>query len=253
MSFVFNAFFSALRDLVRFKIAWLMIWPIMVAVIFWSGVGYFYWDSLSALILQGTSEYGIGEWLNNLESGWVASSIQGLLQFIIFTPLVIMTILIITSIFIMPALIKMVANRNYPNLKREFGGTVVGSIVNALLASGIYLIMWGITLPLWAVGAGIIVPFVAAAFMNQQLFRYDALSEHANKQEIKVICTENRNSLWMLGLLTGLIQFVPFINLLAPVFTALAFIHFGLGHLQLLRAKQEKLANDKRDALSDAD
>lgn len=252
MSFVLSAIFSAVRDLVRFKIAWIMIWPIMVAIVVWSSVGYLYWDSISALILQGTSEYGIGEWLNNLESGWVASSIQGLLQFIIFTPLVIMTVLIITSIFVMPALIKMVANRNFPNLKREYGGTVAGSIINAVLASGIYLIMWGITLPLWAVGAGIIVPFVAAAFMNQQLFRYDALSEHANKQEIEVICTENRYSLWMLGLLTGLIQFVPVVNLLAPVFTALAFIHFGLDHLQLLRVKQEKLTAVKQEAVSDS-
>ena len=73
--------------------------------------------------------------------------------------------------------------------------------------------------------------------MNQQLFRYDALSEHASKQEIKMICASNRYSLWGLGLLTSLIQFVPLLNLLAPIFTALVFIHFGLAHLKILRAK----------------
>ena len=140
----------------------------------------------------------------------------------------------------MPALIKMVAKRSYPELKHEYGGTLSGSIINAILASVIFILIWVITVPLWAVGAGIIIPFVAAAFMNQQLFRYDALSEHASKQEIKIICASNRYSLWGLGLLTGLFQFVPILNLMAPIFTALAFIHFGLEHLKLLRAENVK-------------
>jgi uncharacterized protein involved in cysteine biosynthesis len=140
----------------------------------------------------------------------------------------------------MPALIKLVAKRYYPELEREYGGTINGSIINAILAIGIFILIWIITLPLWPVGAGIFIPFVAAAFMNQQLFRYDALSEHASKQEIKTIFATKKYSLWGLGLITGLIQFVPFLNLLAPIFTALAFIHYGLAQLKLLRATNEK-------------
>jgi len=79
--------------------------------------------------------------------------------------------------------------------------------------------------------------------MNQQLFRYDALSEHANKQEIKDIVNTNKYSLWGLGLLTGLVQFVPALNFFAPIFTALAFIHFGLYQLKLLRLNNKQLSN----------
>lgn len=237
MSFVFKAITYALRDLVRFKIAWIIVWPIFVAMFFWFAVGYIFWDNISELTYLVFDEIGIGEWLKNIESVWIANGINGLLHAIVFIPLVIITTLIITAIFVMPALIKLVANRYYPELKRQHGGTVSGSIINAVLASGIFILIWVITLPLWTVGAGIIIPFIAAAFMNQQLFRYDALSEHASKQEIKMICASNRYSLWGLGLLTGLIQFVPLLNLLAPIFTALAFIHFGLAHLKILRAK----------------
>ncbi len=240
MSSVFKAITSALRDLIRFKIAWIIVWPIFVATLFWFAIGYIFWDNFSELINQAFDEIGIGEWLKNVEPDWIAGSIQGLLHVIVFVPLVIMTTLIITTIFVMPALIKLVANRYYPELKREHGGTFSGSIINAILASGIFILIWVITLPLWTIGAGIIIPFVIAAFMNQQLFRYDALSEHASKQEIKMICASNRYSLWGLGLLTGLIQFVPLLNLLAPIFTALAFIHFGLERLKFLRAENEK-------------
>lgn len=240
MSFIIKATVSAFRDLIRLKIAWIIIWPILVSTLLWFIIGFIFQDSLSEMILWVLSEIGIGEWLQNMEPGWITFGIQSMIHIILFIPLVIITTLLITTIFVMPALIKLVAKRSYPELKRENGGTLSGSIINAILASGIFILIWGITLPLWAVGAGVLIPFIAAAFMNQQLFRYDALSEHASKQEIKTICASNRYSLWGLGLLTGLFQFVPLLNLLAPIFTALAFIHFGLEHLKLLRAENVK-------------
>ena len=247
MSFIIKATASAFRDLMRLKIAWIIIWPILVSILFWLIIGFIFQNSFSEMILLVLNEIGIGEWLQNMESGWITSAIQSMIHIILFIPLVIITTLLITTIFIMPALVKLVAERSFPELKREYGGTLGGSIINAILASGIFILLWVITMPLWAVGAGIIVPFVAAAFMNQQLFRYDALSEHASKQEIKTICASNRYSLWGLGLLAGLFQFIPILNLLAPIFTALAFIHFGLEHLKLLRAenvKSDLLIND---------
>lgn len=239
MSFIFKATASAFRDLIRFKIAWIVIWPILVSILLWLVIGFVFRENFSELVILFLNEAGIGEWIQNQGSDWVSAAIENLIYIMVYIPLVIVTTLIITAIFIMPALINLVANRDYPELKREYGGGIAGSIINAILASGVFVLIWVVTVPLWAVGAGIIVPFVAAAFMNQQLFRYDALSEHATKQEIKLICAQNRYSLWGLGLLTGLIQFVPVLNLLAPIYTALAFIHFGLDHLKLLRAGDE--------------
>lgn len=243
MSFIFKASVSAFRDLVRFKIAWIIVWPILVSILLWLIIGFVFQNSFSELVSMLFDQIGIGEWLRSLESDWVSAAIQNLIYFMVYVPLVMMTTLIITAIFVMPALINLVGNRDYPELKREYGGTIAGSVVNAVLAFGIFILIWVATLPLWTIGAGIIVPFAAAAFMNQQVFRYDALSEHASKQEIKTICAENRYSLWGLGLLTGLIQFIPILNFLAPIYTALAFIHFGLDHLKLLRTQDLRYNN----------
>ncbi|UJP06270.1 MAG: EI24 domain-containing protein [Nitrosomonas sp.] len=235
MSFVFNATISALRDLLRFKIAWIIIWPILAATVVWISIGIIFKEQFYELIVLLLEYIGIGEWLRSLQHDWITSAIIGLIDVLIFIPLIVVTTLIITAIFVTPALIKLVANRHHPDLKRKNGGTLSGTLLNTMLATGAFILIWLITLPLWPLGIGFFVPFVAAAFMNQQLFRYDALSEHATKEEINQICTEHRLSLWGLGLLTGLIQFVPFLNLLAPTFTALAFIHFGLEHLKRLR------------------
>lgn len=240
MTLVTKAIISAFRDLMRFRIAWIILWPIIASILFWLLVGYFFYDVFFEWIYVLLNETKIYEWLKNLESNWLESFMMILIDILVFIPLVVMTTLIITAIFVMPTLIKIVAKHYYPELEREYGGTISGSIVNAVVASVVFILIWLVTLPLWAVGAGIVVPFVAASFMNQQLFRYDALSEHANKQEFSKICAENRYSLWGLGLCTSLIQFIPFLNLLAPIFTALAFIHFGLGHLKILRAERNK-------------
>ncbi|WP_295625631.1 EI24 domain-containing protein [uncultured Nitrosomonas sp.] len=238
MSIVFKAIVSAFRDLFRLGIAWTIVWPLIASVLFWLIVGFIFQNNFSEIIYQILGEIGIGEWLRNLEPDWIASLVLGLFNLLMFIPLVIVTTLVITAIFVLPALINLVARRFYPDLKRENGGSISGSIVNAIMASVIFIFIWIVSLPLWAFGVGVIIPFVAAAFMNQQLFRYDALAEHATKYEINRICSENRYSLWGLGLLTGLVQFIPFINLLAPIFTALAFIHFGLEHLKYLRMKE---------------
>jgi uncharacterized protein involved in cysteine biosynthesis len=153
----------------------------------------------------------------------------------LFVPLVFATALVLTALFAMTALIRLVADRDYPQLEPKSGGGFVGSLANAAIAVVIFLGIWLITFPLWLLGAGVIVPFAAAAYLNQRLFRYDALAEHASREEMQEIFSTQRASLWGLGLLTGLVQFIPFFNLFAPVLAALAFIHFGLGRLAALR------------------
>ena len=165
----------------------------------------------------------------------MANVIQITVHFILFVPLVFTTALLITAFFAMPALIRLVADRDYPQLKRENGGSNIANLLNAVLAIGVFIAIWVLSFPLWVIGIGVIVPFVAAAYLNQRLFRFDAVAEHTTSEEMKSMFSTYQSSWWGLGLLTGLLQFVPILNLFAPVLTALAFIHFGLARLTSLR------------------
>ncbi|MBW8305364.1 MAG: EI24 domain-containing protein, partial [Thiobacillus sp.] len=160
---------------------------------------------------------------------------QALLHLLLFVPLVYLTALVITALFGMPALIRVVAERDYPQLERKNGGSFVGSVWSAVVAVVLFIALWLVTLPLWLIGAGVIVPFVAAAYLNQRLFRYDAIAEHASAEEMATLFKQERGGWWGLGLLTGLVQFVPLLNLVGPVFAALAFIHYGLARLEQRR------------------
>jgi CysZ protein len=235
MAAVLNALSCAFRDLFRFQVLWIVIWPILAATLLWLILGLVFWSTFSEWIASGLTAIGIQNWLEGVEPRWVAYGIQGVAHLILFVPLVFVTALVITALFAMPALVHLVADRDYPQLESENSGGVIGSLLNALIAIGIFIAIWVITFPLWLVGVGIIVPFVAAAYLNQRLFRYDALAEHASPKEMHAIFSAHRPSLWGLGLLTGLVHFIPFLNLFAPVLAALAFIHFDLARLAQLR------------------
>lgn len=236
---VFDALSRAFRDLFRFQVLWIVIWPVLVAALLWLILGVVFWSTFSGWIASGLTAIGIQTWLEGVEPRWIAYGIQGVAHLILFVPLVFITALVITALFAMPALVRLVADRDYPQLERENSGSVAGSLLNALLAIGIFIAIWLVTIPLWLVGAGVIVPFLAAAYLNQRLFRYDALVEHACPEEKRAIFLTCRPSLWGLGLLTGLVQFIPFFNLFAPVLAALAFIHFGLARLADLRHRPD--------------
>lgn len=237
MNAVLDALARALRDLFSLRVLWVVVWPMAVALLLWLVLGVTFWSTLSGWIAQGLDALGIQAWLTDLEPVWVAHGIQLIVHLLLFVPLVMLTALIITALFAMPALIRVVAERDYPELKRESGGSLAGSLWNAAVAIGLFAALWLVTLPLWLIGVGVVVPFVAAAYLNQRLFRYDALAEHASAAEMAALFKSERNGWWGLGLLSGLLQFVPLLNLLGPVVAALAFIHFGLARLDQLRTR----------------
>jgi CysZ protein len=232
---VFNALSHAFRDLFQFKVLWIVIWPMLAAVLLWFVLGLTFWGTFSGWIANGLDAIGIQTWLAGVEPRWVANVIQAIVHLILFVPLVFITALLITALFAMPALISLVAEREYPQLKRANSSIMVGSLINTAIAIVIFIAIWMISIPLWLIGAGVVVPFIAATYLNQRLFRYDAVAEHASCEEIQSIISLYRSSWWGLGLLTSLFQFVPLLNLFAPVLTALAFIHFGLARLTELR------------------
>jgi uncharacterized protein involved in cysteine biosynthesis len=235
MNSIVDAILRALRDLFQFKVLWIVIWPIVIAALLWLVIGVTFWSTFSGWISHALTAIGIQTWLEGIEPRWIANGLQAVLHLLLFVPMVFLTALVITSLFAMTALIRVVEQGYYPQLNRENGGSMSGVLLNTMISLSIFIMIWVLTLPLWLIGVGFVVPFIAAAYLNQRMFRFDALSEHASSEEMKILFDRHQSSWWGLGLLTGFVQFVPILNLLAPVLTALVFIHYGLARLSELR------------------
>jgi uncharacterized protein involved in cysteine biosynthesis len=155
-----------------------------------------------------------------------------LIALALLAPGVLITAMVITEFFTMPGLVNFVALRYYPALVREHGGTVASSIANSVIAIVTFALLWLVTLPLWFTGIGaLIVPVINSAYLNQRIFRHDALSDHASREELHTLNIENRRKLYLLGFLPAVFLYLPVINLLAPALTGLAFTHYQLGRL----------------------
>jgi CysZ protein len=233
MPALLDALAGAFRSLFSLRMVWLMIWPVLVSMILWAILAFVFWAPLQSAWLWLYAYLGIAEWLTGIEPSWIGAVLQILLHITLFVPLVMLTALMLTAIFGMDAMVRIVGERFYPELEKRKGGGLIGSTANAFIALVVFIGLWIVTLPLWLLGpVGAVIPLVTAGYLNQRLFRYDALAAHADAAEFKVITEENKANLWGLGVLLALVQFVPLLNFFAPVFTGLAFIHYCLGKLR---------------------
>jgi hypothetical protein len=223
-----------------------MLIPMGVAAAVWLGVAWAYWDTWTSAIQALVVDHTAYSWTARWDLTEAAGVLAVVVIVILLTPAIIITSLLIAAVFAMPVLVSHVARHNYPQLERRRGGTVLGSAWNAFVASGLFLLLWVVTIPLWLLGPiAAVLPLLLSAYLNQRLFRYDALSEHAGGEEMQRIFAEARGKLFLLGLITGVLYFIPPVNLIGPVFAALAFVHLCLEELARLRAG-EKIAPGER-------
>ncbi len=227
----------AAANLLHPRMLWLMLWPVLAALAFWSAVGFFLLGSIVARLAAKLDQLLHGVPFITFDvTDWTLVAAK-VIVYLGFIPLVYMTALVILSIFGMPAMVEHVARRSYPGLERRHGGGTLGSAWNSIVAllgmAGLALV----TLPLWLFPPlWPLIPLLVMAWANQRLLRYDALAEHAEAAEASAISRERRGALYGMGLFMALAAYVPLAGFFVPAYFALAFIHYLLGALAIKRA-----------------
>jgi CysZ protein len=242
----FGSLAYGLANLFHPKMLWLMVWPMLVALIVWGSVALALWTKtalwLADLIIRYTADAAA---YVNLDVGNIALILANILLVLLFIPLVYLTALFLLGIFGMNAMVDYVASRTYPQLERRKGGGTTGSAMNAVAA---FLGMIGLflaSIPLWIVPPlWPVIPVAILAWVNQRLLRYDALAEHADREEMKALFRERRAALYILGIVMAISAFVPLAGFLVPVAFGLAYIHYLLGALAKRRSLEATHSGD---------
>lgn len=236
MQVVFNAFGRALRDLREPRIFAIVLLPMLGALIIWATLSWVFWaDWTSGLngLANGTAA---GHWLEDLGAGSVIRSVTALGLIVLLVPATLVTAIVITEIVAMPVIVAFIGERYYTGLEKRAGGTIAGSIINSIVGIAVFCVLWLVTLPLWLTGiAAFVLPPLLSAYLNQRLFRYDALVEHASRDEYRTLVVLAKRRFYALGLLLAVLYYMPLVNLLVPVVSGLAFTHLCLAELARLR------------------
>ncbi|OGA04953.1 MAG: hypothetical protein A3H35_11400 [Betaproteobacteria bacterium RIFCSPLOWO2_02_FULL_62_17] len=231
------ALLRAFVSLLHPKMLLLMIWPMVVALLLWIGLAVAFWSEAAQWIDVQFQSTDTVQWMFTFwPLALVATHLAWIVLAIALVPLILVTAVLIIGIFAMPAMVTHVSASDYPALARGEGGTFAGSIWNAAAGILVFLLLAVVTLPLWLVPLfWPLLPVLLFAYLNQRVFRYDALAEHASAEEMEQIIRGNRSELFALGVVIAIAGHIPILGFFIPVYAGLAFIHFCLEKLQTLR------------------
>lgn len=233
---VLTALRRALRDMVQPRILAVLLLPMLGAIVLWTVLGWLFWDAWTAALRGLLEGNAAARWLSEHGAAWIVASLGTIGVVALLLPAMLITAMIVTELVAMPVIVSVV-ERAYLHLERRGRGGVLRSMANASTALAVFALLWIVTLPLWLTGVGaLVLPAVSAAYLNQRLFRYDALAEHASAEEFDAIVGQAKTRLYALGFLLALLYYVPFVNLAAPVVSGLAFTHFCLAELSQSRS-----------------
>ncbi len=229
---VFAAFTRSLRDLTRSEVLWHALWPPLLALLVWIVVAVSVWSDALAMMARILPQLPWSGW------EWLARWAAVFLLLSAFAALTYFTAILLVAVFALPRLVDLIAERDYPDLGRHGENVFWGSLGNTLAAGAIFVAACFLMLPLLLIpGAVLVLPLLSAGWLNQRSFGFDALAGHASRNEIQRLLPANRGRFYFAGVATAATAHVPLINLLAPAFTALVFVHLGLAALR--RQRQE--------------
>jgi CysZ protein len=224
-----RALAAALPVLFTPRILAVVFLPLVAAAGIWTVVGWMAWVPLTQ-VLSTRFFGGHGGWID------FAAAISAALLLMLAAAL---TALVAVAVLAMPVIVDTVAQRDFPLREKRRGGTFTGGLANAVAAVFMFLPLWLLALFLLAFPPlYIAISLILNAWLNQRLFRYDALASHADRDELPAVIAVARRPLFALGMLLAPLSLIPFVNLVAPLYAGVAFSYLCLSQLYLSRARR---------------
>jgi Etoposide-induced protein 2.4 (EI24) len=268
MNDILRAFGRAVVSQLHPRMLMLTVIPFVLATALWGGLIWWGWDPImgtARALLEGSVFtswiYSMLDWLG-LQS--LRTVVAPLFVLTLAIPLVIASMLIFISLFSVPAVVKHL-ERAYPDLQKGHGGSIAGSVFQALGNTVVFLLLVLVTLPLWLIPPFFaLIPPVLWGWLTYRVMTYDALSEHATAEERKTLMKRHRIPLLTIGVVVGLLGSAPtllwvwsaviiflfpvvlagtlWLYVLIFIFSALWFGHYCLRALADLRAERAAAA-----------
>ncbi len=237
MTEIGKALIRAFASLLHPRMLLLMLWPVAIALVLWLGLAFAFWSQAAAWLQLQFEQSDVIAWAISV---WpltlLATHLAWILLVLLFVPVVLVTAVLIIGVFAMPAMVKHVA-------EQAIRSSIAGRAAASPAACGTAWRHWSgwsccvlLSLPLWLFPPlWPLLPIVLFGYLNQRVFRYDALAEHASGWEMQTLIRRHRGELFLLGIAIALFGMIPILGFFAAVYGGLAFIHYCLARLAQLR------------------
>jgi len=264
MTLLLDSFWRAVAYCMHPRVIALSLVPLVLMVALALGLGYFYWDpaldavrtwlDASALLTP------VWRWLDGVGAGNLKTVLSPLIVIFAVTPVIVVLSLLAVAVLMTPALVSLVAERRFAGLARKRGGSLAGGLLWSFGSTLLALLALLVSVPFWLVPPLILVlPPLIWGWLTYRVMAFDALAEHASKDERVELLRRHRPWLLAIGVLTGYLGAAPSVVwasgalfaaafvILVPIaiwiytlvfaFSSLWFAHYGLAALEKLRAE----------------
>jgi hypothetical protein len=267
MGLLFDSFWRAVAYCLHPRVVALSILPLIIMVAISLGLGWLFWDNAVDAVFRWLESSAmlsqVGEWLQGMGLGGLRTAIAPLVVIVIATPVIVLGSLLLVAVLMTPAIVKLVAERRFPRLEQRHGGTMLASIGWSLGSTLLALIALVISLPLWLIPPLVlVVPPLIWGWLTYRVMTFDALAEHATREERRAILQRHRMPLLVIGIVSGYLGAAPtviwasgamlaalfvilvplaiWIYTLVFAFSSLWFGHYCLAALEHLRADEAR-------------
>lgn len=259
-----DSFWRAAAYCLHPRVIWLSVLPLLLTGVLAAVLGYFFWESaliavrtqLDAWSLTGSA---LG-WLESVGAGSLRTLVAPLIVLALAVPALVILSLLAVALIMMPRLVDLVAQRRFAALERRHGEPVWRSVLYSLGATLLAVGALVISMPLWLVPPLVLLlPPLIWGWLSYRVMSFDALAEHATRDERRELMRVHRLPLLGIGIVTGYLGAAPALVwavsaallVFAPVlivvsvwlytlvfaFSALWFSHYCLAELQALRER----------------
>ena len=193
-------------------------------------------DWLDVFITQSTLMTDMESWMAGVGLFSVTVYLVHIAMFVIMVTIGSSIGLLIAAILVMPMVVGHVARTDYPELERRGSQVFISSMINSAKVVAVFIVGWVLTLPLWLIPpVAILLHVFWWAYAFTHMLRFDALVEHATRQERAQIIARRRSGGWLIGTICAMINLIPLTWIVLPVFTSLVYAHHGLSALSQQR------------------
>lgn len=265
MNLFLDSFWRAVAYCLRPRVMLLSLLPLVLMGGLSLGLGYLYWDNALDTVrlwLDDSTLIGsISSWLQTMGLGNLKSALAPLIVIFAVTPLIVVLSLLVVALLMTPALTALVAARRFPALARLRGASFIASLGWSLMSALLALVALVVSVPLWLIPPLILIlPPLIWGWLTYRVMAFDALAEHASREERSEIFRRHRLPLLGIGVFCGYLGAAPSLiwasgALLAAAFVILVplaiwiytlvfalsslwFAHYCLAALQALRAER---------------
>mgnify|MGYP003429267402 FL=1 len=203
--------------------------PLLLMALLALVLQHFYWDSavqgMTSLLDDSTLLASMLSWLASWGVLNVMDWLAPLMVVLLASPVLVVVSLLAVAFLMTPALVNMVAVRRFPSLERKQGGALLASISWSLASTVMALLALLFSVPLWLVPPLVLVlPPLIWGWLTYRVMAFDALAEHASKDERREVLRRHRVTLLGMGVLTGYLGAAPSIVWASGVVFAAAFV-----------------------------